>query len=115
MTSLDDCPNGRSQFLTLESKDKIVIDRETFRRIFLSLGHSVDILSFSCNCDIFLTSLDNYLVQTNTPEASKSLLLLNHWLDVVPSQLEETLGELEETWQVMSFILAASNTGVSHD
>jgi hypothetical protein len=84
MTFSDRCPCGRSQFLTFESTDKIVIDRETFKQLLALVGSCVDELVNPRDCEIFLTSLDTYLSESDSPEARKSLLLLNYDRDIVP-------------------------------
>jgi hypothetical protein len=115
MTIKNDCPAGRSQFLTSESDDKIVVDRQTFKKLFLLLGRCANNLMMSRRNEIFLTSLKNYLPDFETDEASKSLLLLGIWLDVVPEALEETAGWLDEAKEIMNVILSASKLGGRND
>jgi hypothetical protein len=111
MTFSDDCPCGRSQFLTFESTDKIVIDRETFKQLLALVGSCVDDLVNPRDCEIFLTSLDTYLSESDSPEARKSLLLLNYYRDIVPDALEEIAERLEEARGIFNFILTASRLG----
>jgi hypothetical protein len=109
MTFSDGCPDGRSQHLTFaESNDKIVIDRKTFKQLFALLNSCVDELVNPRDCEIFLTFLDTYLSESNSPEARKSLLLLNYYRDIVPDALEEIAVRLEEARGIFKFILAAS-------
>jgi len=111
MTFSDDCPCGRSQFLTFESTDKIVIDRETFKQLLALVGSCVDELVNPRDCEIFLISLDTYLSESDSPEARKSLLLLNYYRDIVPDALEEIAERLEEARGIFNFILTASRLG----
>ena len=111
MTFTDDCPCGRSQFLTFESTDKIVIDRKTFKRLLALLNSCADELVNPRDCEIFLTSLDTYLSESDSPEARKSLLLLNYYRDIVPDALEEIADRLEEARGIFKFILATSKLG----
>jgi hypothetical protein len=111
MTFSDDCPVGRSQFLTFESTDKIVIDRETFKQLLALVGSCVDELVNPRDGEIFLTSLDTYLSESDSPEARKSLLLLNYYRDIVPDALEEIAERLEEARGIFNFILTASRLG----
>jgi hypothetical protein len=113
MTFLNDCPQGRSQFLTFESDDKIVIDRKTFKQVYTLLGKCVDQLEHSRHCEIFLTSLDKYLSESDSLEASKSLLLLNYWLDVMPESFEDIAGWLDDAREMMKLILDGSKMGGS--
>ena len=111
MTLSEDCPGGRSQFLTLESTDKIVIDRKTFKRLLALLNSCADELVNPRDCEIFLTFLDTYLSESDSPEARKSLLLLNYYRDIVPDALEEIADRLEEARGIFKFILATSKLG----
>ena len=111
MTFTEDCPGGRSQFLTFESTDKIVIDRKTFKRLLALLNSCADELVNPRDCEIFLTSLDTYLSESDSPEARKSLLLLNYYRDIVPDALEEIADRLEEARGIFKFILATSKLG----
>jgi hypothetical protein len=115
MTIQHDCPAGRSQFLTSESDDKIVVDRQTFKKLLLLLGHCADNLTASRHNGIFLTCLKDYLSDFETDEAIKSLLLLGIWLDVVPDTLEEIAGWLDEIREAMKVILNTSKLGGRDD
>jgi hypothetical protein len=115
MTSLNDCPKGRSQFVTIASDDLIVIDRKTFKQVYTLIGKCADQMGCSRHCEIFLTSLNNYLSELDSPEASKSLLLLNTWLDVMPEEFGEIAGWLDDARGVMKLILDGSKMGENHD
>ena len=115
MSHTDGCLCGRSQLFTFESTDKIVIDRETFKQLLALLTSCVDELVNPRDCEIFLTSLDTYLSENNSPEARKSLLLLNYYRDIVPDALEEVAARLEEARGIFKFILTASKLGGGHD
>jgi len=112
MSHTGDCPGGRSQHLTfVESNDKIVIDRKTFKQLLALVSSCADELVNPRDCEIFLTFLDTYLSESNTPEARKSLLLLNYYRDIVPDALEEIADRLEEARGIFNFILTASKLG----
>jgi hypothetical protein len=99
---------------TLKS-DKIEIDTLTLKKLALLVGQSLYNLQSSRDCDILLTSLDNYLGESSNPEeARKSSLLLNMYRDVVPERLEETETWLTEATEQLAFILAASNLGAAN-
>ena len=63
------------------------------------------------DCEIFLTFLDTYLSENDSPEPRKSLLLLNYYRDIVPDALEEIAERLEEARGIFNFILTASRLG----
>jgi len=112
MTFSDGCPCGRSQHLTFaELNDKIVIDRKTFKQLLALLNSCVDELVNPRDCEIFLTFLDTYLSENNSPEPRKALLLLNYYRDIVPDALEEIADRLEEARGIFKFILTASKLG----
>ncbi len=111
MSHTDGCPCGRSQFLTFESTDKIVIDRETFKQLLALLNSCADELVNPRDCEIFLTFLDTYLSESDSPEPRKALLLLNYYRDIVPDALEEVADRLEEARGIFKFILTASRLG----
>jgi hypothetical protein len=112
MTFSDDCLCGRSQHLTFaESNDKIVIDCKTFKQLLALLNSCVDELVNPRDCEIFLTFLDTYLSENNSPEPRKALLLLNYYRDIVPDALEEVADRLEEAREIFKFILTASKLG----
>jgi hypothetical protein len=71
----------------------------------------VDELVNPRDCEIFLTFLDAYLSENNSPEPRKALLLLNYYRDVVPDALEEIADRLEEARRIFKFILTASKLG----
>jgi hypothetical protein len=97
--------------LTFESTDKIVIDRETFKQLLALLNSCADELVNPRDCEIFLTFLDTYLSESDSPEPRKALLLLNYYRDIVPDALEEVADRLEEARGIFKFILTASRLG----
>jgi hypothetical protein len=114
MSHTDGCPCGRSQFLSIELIDKVVIDRKTLEKLRTTLRCCIDNIAGDRDCEIFLTSLDLYLSEEKKPSASKSLLLLNHYRDVVPESLEEVEDWLQEAKEIINVILAAT-AGGGHD
>jgi hypothetical protein len=103
------CPEPQ----TLKS-DKIELDSLTVKKLALWIEQAFYNLQSSRTSEILLTSLDNYLGESSNPEeASKSSLLLNAYLDVVPDFLKEAETLLAEANDQLAFILAASNLGVA--
>lgn len=104
---------GRSQKLTSAPDDKIVIDRETLGELLALVSQcALDLVNPRDN-EIFLTSLDIHLSKSDSPEARKSLLLLNHYRDVAPEALGDIAEWLEEARQLINVVLAASEMGAS--
>lgn len=104
-------PNGCPESQTL----KIEIDSLTLKKIALLVGQCVYQVQTSRDCEILLTSLDNYLSESSNPEeARKSSLLLNHYCDIVPESLKEVEEWLTETNDQLAFILAANNLGAAN-
>lgn len=98
-----------------DAGDKICIDRETFKQLLALLNSCVDELVNPRDCEIFLTFLDTYLSENDSPEPRKSLLLLNYYRDIVPDALEEIADRLEEARGIFKFILATSKLGGGND
>jgi hypothetical protein len=104
------CPEPQ----TLKS-DKIELDSLTVKKLASWIEQAFYNLQSSRTSEILLTSLDNYLGESSNPEeASKSSLLLNAYLDVVPEFLEEAETLLAEANEQLAFILAASNLGAAN-
>jgi hypothetical protein len=104
MSHTDDCPKGRSQFLRFESTDKIVIDRKTFKRAFLLLQTSVDILANVRHREVFLECLNKYLVDSaelDDSECFRATLLLDAYYDYVPASLALLGHNLQEAFELM--------------
>ena len=98
-----------------DAGDKICIDRETFKQLLALLNSCVDELVNPRDCEIFLTFLDTYLSENDSPEPRKSLLLLNYYRDIVPEALEEIADRLEEARGIFKSILATSKLGGGND
>ncbi len=95
--------------------EKIELDSLTVKKLALLVQQALYNLQSSRDCDILLTSLDNYLGESSNPEeARKSSLLLNMYRDVVPERLQEAEGWLGETTEQLAFILAANNLGAAN-
>jgi hypothetical protein len=94
---------------------KIELDSLTLKKIALLVGQCVYQVQTSRDCEILLTSLDNYLGESSNPEeARKSSLLLNHYCDIVPEFLKEVEEWLTEANDQLAFILAANNLGAAN-
>ena len=98
-----------------DAGDKICIDRETFKQLLALLNSCVDELVNPRDCEIFLTFLDTYLSENDSPEPRKSLLLLNYYRDIVPEALEEIADRLEEARGIFKSILTTSKLGGDND
>jgi len=98
-----------------DAGDKICIDRETFKQLLALLNSCVDELVNPRDCEIFLTFLDTYLSENDSPEPRKSLLLLNYYRDIVPEALEEIADRLEEARGIFKSILATNKLGGDND
>ncbi len=99
-----DCPCGRSQILTFESTDRIVIDRKTFKRVFSLVCRSVDELANVRHREIFLDCLDSYLSETAFLDDSgcfRASLLLDAYYEYVPASLVLLGNNLQEAFELM--------------
>jgi hypothetical protein len=104
MSHTDDCPVGRSQFLTLKSTDAIVVDRKTFKQVFALLHRSVDELNNVRHREIFLKCLDEHLSNPGAYDDSHSFqasLLLDAYSEYVPASLALLSDNLREAFELM--------------
>jgi len=117
MTFTDDCPKGRSQFLSLAPREMVSLDRQTLEKVLGLIVQCRRAIKNARHCEIFLTSLNHSLCEwselelANEDEITKLQLLLNYWLDVVPDSLEEVEDWLGESTQAFQTIFAASQLG----
>jgi hypothetical protein len=115
MPKNDATPEGRSQKLI--SPDLVVIDRKTCHELGKLVGRSLDQLQIIRQSEIMLTSLEHHLSELadNTGdkdfEIAKSLLLLKHWLDVVPEFQADITEWLQKAVQTLQVVLVASDLG----
>lgn len=93
----------------------LTIDSLTIKKLALLVEQSLYNLQSSRTSEIFLASLESYLGESsNIEEGSKSSLLLDAYLNVVPKLLEESEDLLIQANEQLSFILAASNLGAAN-
>jgi hypothetical protein len=118
MTFRDDCPCGRSQYLTFaESSEKFLVDRKTFEELLLLVHWCTDELVNSRfrDCDNFLTALENYRL-SDSPETSESFeirktsLLLNYYHDIIPEALDEVQNRMHKVGEILDSLKAVSNS-----
>jgi hypothetical protein len=95
-------------------RSKIELDSLTVKKLALLAEKTVQNLQPVRDCDVLLSSLNNYLEELSNPEeARKSSLLLRAYTDVVPEWLQEVEDWVTEIHEALSFILAANNLGVA--
>jgi len=98
----------RSQNSTPPLPDLVMVDRQTLKKVLRILSQSVDAVAAANHCDILLYSLDNYLLEGKNVNINKSMVLLRHYLDLVPESLAEVGEKLEEAHDLMKVILAVT-------
>jgi CHAD domain-containing protein len=95
-------------------RSKIELDSLTVKKLALLAEKTVQNLQPVRDCDVLLSSLNNYLEELSNPEeARKSSLLLRAYTDVVPEWLQEVEDWVTEIHEALSFILAANSLGVA--
>lgn len=108
MTYSDRDFTRRSQNSTPPPADLVMVDRQTLKKVLRILSQSVDVLAMANHCDILLYSLDNYLLEGKNVNINKSMVLLRHYLDLVPECLTEVGEKLVEAHDLMKVILEAT-------
>ena len=107
----------RSQSLTFSSPDMVMLDRKTCHELGKLVGRSIDQLQIIRQSEIMLTSLEHHLSELADDtgdkdfEIAKGLLLLKHWLDVVPEFQADITEWLQTVFQTLQIVLAASKLG----
>jgi hypothetical protein len=120
MPKNDATPEGRSQ--KLMSPDLVTIDRKTWHELGKRIGQSIDQLQTIRHCEIMLTSLEYHLSELaddrdlqNSFEIAKGILLLKYWTDCVPESHTEIAEWLQEAFQTLQTVMAASELGGSNE
>jgi len=89
MTLADDCPKGRSQFLTFKTKEIITVDRPTFERILTLLIGCSNHLEYLVTHEIFVGAARDYLATFDNLESRKALALVSVWTDTSTETFDE--------------------------
>jgi hypothetical protein len=98
----------QSQNSTPPPTDLVMVDRQMLRNVLRILSQSVDVLAMANHYDILLYSLDNYFLEEKNVNINKSMILLRHYLDLVPEYLTEVGEKLVEAHDLMKVILEAT-------
>jgi len=85
-----------------------MVDRQTLKKVLRILSQSVDAVAVSNHCEILLYSLNNYLLEGKNVNINKSMVLLRHYLELVPERLTEVGQKLEEAHDLMKVVLEAT-------
>jgi hypothetical protein len=102
MTFTEDCPTGRSQFLTCATEGTLTLDRKSFEEIHSLVGNCVEAITDLQRSEILITSVERCLMELKNlnavsgAEVSKIVLLLECWLDTVPKNHKEMYGWLQQ-------------------
>lgn len=102
----------------LTSPKMVTIDRKTCHELGKRIGKSIDQLQTIRCREIMLTSLEYHLSELaddselqNSFEIGKGILLLKYWTDSVPEFQTEIAEWLQEAFQTLQAVLAASELG----
>jgi hypothetical protein len=86
---------------------KIVIERHVFDRLRLLISYSQHEVLISQECESYLRDLDTYLRGSDL-KTSKSLRLLQYYLDSVTASLSDVAGWLKEAEEIVNLINATN-------
>ncbi len=101
----------RSQHLTCDAVDCVLVDRETIGELSWGLAKVLDELDSIRLHQQFVTVAQYFVSQGRSKHQEKALLFLDTWFERVPDQLKEVEASLLEARSVLSLILAASKLG----
>lgn len=102
---------GRSQFLTCDSVETVLVDRQTLKELHWSLTKAVDEIDSIRLHQQFVVVAQLFLSQIRGRRAEKVSLFLEKWFEHSPSQLKNVEVELLEAQRVSQLILAISKMG----
>jgi hypothetical protein len=126
MPDLETPMEGRSQFfLTCDSVDVVLIDRETLEELNLALLQAVDAFE---ECELwqeFVYVAQRYLKESTETRycqveelehpIKSALLFLESWSDKFPNVLSLSTHKISETQKVLRLVLTASKMGGGDD
>jgi hypothetical protein len=101
----------RSQLLTCDSVETVLVDRETLKELHWSLVRAVDEIYSIRLQQEFIVVAQLFLSQIRGRRAEKVSLFLEKWFEHSPSQLKNVEVELSEAQRVSQLILAISKMG----
>jgi hypothetical protein len=112
---------GRSQFLTCDSVDTVLIDRKTLKELSLVLVEAVDGFEECQLWQEFIYVAQRYLEESTRTQyhqieelehpIKSALLFLESWADKFPDVLSLTIHQISEAQRVLSLVLTASDMG----
>jgi len=103
----------RSQLLTCDSVETVLVDRKTLEEITWGLAESLDGLREVGMLEEFLVAVRGYLrnPEQEDTHTEKALLFLDAWFDKSPDTLGINAGKLDEAHKVLRLILCTSKMG----
>lgn len=111
MPNLPPSAEGRSQLLTCDSVETVLVDRETLEELHWSLTRAVDEIGSIRLHQQFVTVARFFVSGIRGRQAEKITLFLNKWFEYSPRKLKRVEVELEEAQRVSHMILAISKLG----
>ncbi len=102
MTFTEDCPTGRSQFLTCVAEDTVILDRKTFEELYHLIGNCVDAITELQHTSVFIASARRCLLDTRnfqvvgSVEVGEAVLLIDTWFKTVPKSHKQMDGWLQQ-------------------
>ena len=111
MTNLPPSTDGRSQLLTCDSVETVLVDRKTLKEIHWSLTRAVDEIGSIRLHQQFVVVARFFLSGVRGRQAEKISLFLEKWFEHSPRQLKAVEVELLEAQRVSQMILAISKMG----
>jgi hypothetical protein len=102
---------GRSQHLTCDSVEIVLVDRQTLKELHWSLTKAVDEIDSIRLQQEFIVVAQLFLSQIPGRRAEKVSLFLEKWFEHSLSQLKNVEVELSEAQRVSQLILAISKMG----
>ncbi len=120
MTFTEDCPTGRSQFLTCAAEDTLTLDRKTFEELWHLIGNCIEAITELQHTSVFIASARRCLLDTpnfqvvGSVEVGEAVLLMDTWFKTVPKSHKEIDGWLQQANATACLVLFLMKSGKSH-
>ncbi|MCC3576242.1 MAG: hypothetical protein JGK30_32635 [Microcoleus sp. PH2017_40_RAT_O_B] len=115
MTLSNDCPCGRSQLFTFETKEAITVDRKTLEKIYHFLVSCTDELDAIDSQQELIVVAKQYLSSKSDFSLERGIMFIDCWLGEPAERIGVAQSKIFQAHQTLESILRTEKAGVSHD
>ena len=111
MPNLPPVEGARSQVLTCDAVETVLVDRKTLEEIYWNLTRAVDEIGSIRLHQQFVTIARFFVSGIRGRQAEKITLFLDKWFEYSPGELKRVEAELSQAQRVSQMLLAVSKMG----